>query len=155
MGWSHVQCISIIEEFSSKIKQIHFWYFWEKQVSLTEFIHMSVGKQNLGEKMYLCELSGSKFHSVISSNVILYNDVKNSVFIKSGFIWFWNWALLLLLWVIWWALVIIAHIVSWEPEGHYHHRLCTVIMPFWFSMEHLSILIGPLWLSTDDISIAD
>ena len=38
---------SIIEEFSSKIKQIHFWYFWEKQVSLTEFIHMSMGKQNL------------------------------------------------------------------------------------------------------------
>ena len=36
-----------IEEFSSKIKQIHFWYFWEKQVSLTEFIHMSMGKQNL------------------------------------------------------------------------------------------------------------
>ena len=23
------------------------WYFWEKQVSLTEFIHMSMGKQNL------------------------------------------------------------------------------------------------------------
>ena len=39
-----------IEEFSSKIKQIHFWYFWEKQVSLTEFIHMSTGKQNLDEK---------------------------------------------------------------------------------------------------------
>ena len=39
-----------IEEFSSKIKQIHFWYFWEKQVSLTEFIHMSMGKQNLDKK---------------------------------------------------------------------------------------------------------
>ena len=43
--------------------------------------------------MYLRELSGSKFHSVTSSNVILYNDVKNSIFIKSGFIWFWKWAL--------------------------------------------------------------
>ena len=39
-----------IEEFSSKIKQVHFWYFWEKQVSLTEFIHMSMGKQNLDLK---------------------------------------------------------------------------------------------------------
>ena len=37
---------------------------------------MSMGKQNLEEKkMYLRELSGSKFHSVTSSNVILYNDV--------------------------------------------------------------------------------
>ena len=85
---------------SSKIKQIHFWHFWEKQVSLMEFIHMSMGKQNLEEKKkkYLRELSGSKFHSVYtckctSSNVTLYNDVKNSIFIKSGFIWFWNWAL--------------------------------------------------------------
>ena len=40
--------------------------------------------------MYLRALSGSKFHSVTSSNVILYNDVTNSIFIKSGFIWFWN-----------------------------------------------------------------
>ena len=32
--------------------------------------------------MYLRELSGSKFHSVTCSNVILYNDVKNSSFIK-------------------------------------------------------------------------
>ena len=39
---------------------------------------MSMGKQNLEEKkMYLRELSGSKFHSVTSSYVILYNDVKN------------------------------------------------------------------------------
>ena len=37
------------------------------------------------KKMYLRELSGSKFHSVTSSNVILYIDVKNSTFIKSGF----------------------------------------------------------------------
>ena len=74
-------------------KQIHVWYFWEKQVSLTECIHMSMGTQNLDlKKMYLRELSGSKFHFVTSSNVILYNDVKNSIFIKSGFVWFWNWA---------------------------------------------------------------
>ena len=37
----------------------------------------------------------------------------------------------------------------WEPEEHYHHRLCTVIVPFWFSTEHLWILIVPFWLSTD------
>ena len=37
----------IIEKFSSKIKQIHFWYFWEKQVSLTEFIHMSMGEKKI------------------------------------------------------------------------------------------------------------
>ena len=43
-----------IEEFSSKIKQIHFWYFWEKQVSLTEFIHMSMGKQKLDLKKCIC-----------------------------------------------------------------------------------------------------
>ena len=35
--------------------------------------------------MYLRELSRSKFHSVTNSNVILYNDAKNSIFIKSGF----------------------------------------------------------------------
>ena len=58
------------------------------------FIHISMGKKNLEEKKtYLRELSGSNFHSVTSSNVILYNDVKNSIFIKSGFIWFWNLAL--------------------------------------------------------------
>ena len=43
--------------------------------------------------MYLRELSRSKFHSVTSSNVILCNDVKNSIFIKSGFNRFWKWAL--------------------------------------------------------------
>ena len=65
------------EEFTSKTWYIHFWYFWEKQVSLTEFIHMSMGKQNLDLKKCIClrELSGSKFHSVTSCNVILYNDV--------------------------------------------------------------------------------
>ena len=36
-----------------------------------------MGKQNLEEKMYLRKLSGSKFNSVTSSNVILYNDIKN------------------------------------------------------------------------------
>ena len=69
-----------------------FWYFWEKQVSLTEFRHMSMGKQHLDLKqMYLRELSGSKFHSVTSSNVILYNDVKKTInFIKSGLSGFGN-----------------------------------------------------------------
>ena len=47
------------------------------------------------KKRYLRELSRSKFRSVTtcSSNVILYNDVKNSIFIKSGFNRFWKWAL--------------------------------------------------------------
>ena len=85
--------ISTIEEFSSKIKQIH---FWEKQVSLTEFIHMSNSLWEFFFFFFLHELSGSKFYSNTSSYVILYNDVKNSIFIKSGFIWFWNWALQLL-----------------------------------------------------------
>ena len=53
------------------------------------------GKTNFRfkKKMYLRELSRSKFHSVTSSNVILYNDAKNSIFIKSGFNTFWKWAL--------------------------------------------------------------
>ena len=82
---------SRIEEFISKIKQIHFWYFWEKQVSLTEFIHMSMGKQNLDLKQNVCawvRLSESKFYSVTSSNVILYNGVKTQLSSKgdlSGF----------------------------------------------------------------------
>ena len=42
------------------------------------------------------------------------------------------------------------HIVSWEPEGHYHHRLGSAIAPFWFSTEHLWVMIAPFWLSTDD-----
>ena len=40
----------------------------------------------------------------------------------------------------------------WEPEGRYHHRLCTEIAPLWFSMEHLWTAITPFWLSTDDIA---
>ena len=53
---------------------------------------MSMGKQNCEKRKekYLHELSGSKFHSVPSSNVILYNDVKNSIFIKSGLLGFGN-----------------------------------------------------------------
>ena len=37
----------------------------KKRVSLTEFIHMSMEKQNLDLKMYMCEVSGYKFHSVL------------------------------------------------------------------------------------------
>ena len=52
---------------------------------------MSMGrKKKRKKKVYLHELSGSKFHSVPSSNVILYNDVKNSIFTKIGFIRFWK-----------------------------------------------------------------
>ena len=29
----------------------------------------------------------------------------------------------------------IEHVVSWEPERHYCHRLCTAIAPFWFSSD--------------------
>ena len=36
-----------------------------------------------------------------------------------------------------------------EPEGHYCHRFCTAIAPFWFSMEHLLTVLMPFWLSTD------
>ena len=39
--------------------------FFFLRVSLTEFIHMSMEKQNLDLKMYLCEVSGYKFHSVL------------------------------------------------------------------------------------------
>ena len=53
------------------------------------YTQVYMGKQNLDlKKMYLRELSGFKFHSVTSSNVILYNDVKNSISSKvdlSGF----------------------------------------------------------------------
>ena len=37
-------------------------------------------------------------------------------------------------------------IVSWESEGRYIHRHCRAIAPFWFSIEHLWILISPFWL---------
>ena len=29
----------------------------------------------------------------------------------------------------------ILYVVSWEPEGRYHHRLCTAIAPFWLSTD--------------------
>ena len=29
------------------------------------------------------------------------------------------------------------HIVSWEPEGRYCHKLCTAIAPFWFSSDDM------------------
>ena len=38
-----------------------------------------------------------------------------------------------------------------EPEGCYQHRLCSLIAPFWLSMEYHSILIMPVSLSTDHI----
>ena len=38
-----------------------------------------------------------------------------------------------------------------EPEGLYCLGLCTVIAPFWFSMEHLWMVITPFWISTDDM----
>ena len=41
----------------------------------------------------------------------------------------------------------------WEPEGRYCHWLCTAIVSFWFSMEHLWAAITPFWLSTDDMQI--
>ena len=37
----------------------------------------------------------------------------------------------------------------WEPEGRYRHRHCTAIAPFWFSTEHLWIVIATFLLSTD------
>ena len=41
-------------------------------------------------------------------------------------------------------------LVTW---GHYRHRLCTVIVPFWFSMEHLWTALMPFWLSTDNVTL--
>ena len=38
----------------------------------------------------------------------------------------------------------------WEPEGCYHHRLCTAIVPIWFPMEHLWTALTPFWLSSED-----
>ena len=39
-----------------------------------------------------------------------------------------------------------------EPEGRYCCTKYMAIAPFWFSMEHLWILIAPFCLSTDDLS---
>ena len=56
--WSHFTISNTIEEFSSKIKQIHFWYFWEKTGFFHRILHMSMGIQNLDlKKEYLRELS--------------------------------------------------------------------------------------------------
>ena len=41
----------------------------------------------------------------------------------------------------------------WEPEGYYHHRLCKAIAPFWSLTEHLWILIAPFWFSTEHLWI--
>ena len=41
--------------------------------------------------------------------------------------------------------------LRWKPEGRYRYRHCTVIEAFWFSTEHLWMLIAPFWLSTDDM----
>ena len=41
-----------------------------------------------------------------------------------------------------------AYNVSWAPEGRYHHRLCTAIAPFWFSLKIHSMIqcIGCVWI---------
>ena len=44
-------------------------------------------------------------------------------------------------------------VFHWEPEGCYCHILCTAILPFWFSMEHLWTALMPFWLSNDDLWI--
>ena len=38
-----------------------------------------------------------------------------------------------------------------EPEGCYRCTKSMAIAPFWFSTEHLLILIAPFYLSTDDM----
>ena len=87
-----IETLFTIEEFSSKIKQIHFVTDEKNRVFFDRIYTYVYGKTKFRfkKKLHLRELSGSKFHFVTSSNVIMYNDVKNSIFIKSGFIWFWN-----------------------------------------------------------------
>ena len=41
----------------------------------------------------------------------------------------------------------------WEPEGRYYHGNYTAIASFWFSMEHLRILIAPFWFSMEHLRI--
>ena len=89
--------LTIIEEFSSKIRQIHSWYFWEKQISLTEFIRMYMGKQNLDLKKKKC-ICGSyldlNFTLLLALMEFCTIKLLETQFLsKSGFIWFWNWAL--------------------------------------------------------------
>ena len=80
-----------IEEFSSKIKQIHFWVLLRKTGFFDGIYTHIYGKTKFRlKKKIICVSYLDLYHSVTSSNVILYNDVKNSIFIKIGFIWFWN-----------------------------------------------------------------
>ena len=39
--------------------------------------------------------------------------------------------------------------VLMRTTGHYHHRLWTVLAPFWFSMKHHWTALTPFWLSTN------
>ena len=63
---------TIIEEFSSKIKQIHFWFQNQTNILLRKtgffdgiYTHVyGKTKFRLKKKTYLRELSGAKFHSV-------------------------------------------------------------------------------------------
>ena len=41
------------------------------------------------------------------------------------------------------------HIVSWEPEGHYRYRFCSLMAPIWFSMDQRWTAFTPFWISTD------
>ena len=54
------------------------------------------------------------------------------------------------------------HIVCWEPEccstmfrwepgRYFYHRLCTAIVPFWFSSELLWTALLPFWFSTKQL----
>ena len=42
----------------------------------------------------------------------------------------------------------------WEPEGRYRCTKAMVMVPFWFSMEHLWTVIAPFYFSTDDTLIS-
>ena len=41
--------------------------------------------------------------------------------------------------------------VPLQPQGHYCHRFCAAIAPFWFSTEHHWTALSPFWLSPDYI----
>ena len=51
------------------------------------------------------------------------------------------------------ALILFSNIPLRTRMALYHHRLDTVISPFSFSTEHLSIALTPFSLSTDDITV--
>ena len=38
-----------------------------------------------------------------------------------------------------------------NQKGRYRHTLCTAIVPFWFSMEHLSTALMPFWFSMEHL----